>query len=135
MRAMAMSLALLGAIGLPAAAPAASTQVGRRLAQSTPEQRAAVQTEFMATRLRLTADQRTRVEAINLSYAKKMQPILSGSEGPLRKRQEAERLQEKKDVELGQVLTGAQYRDYLAAKDELRARLKAALTAQKTPAP
>ncbi|HZO09312.1 MAG TPA: hypothetical protein VFC77_08035 [Myxococcota bacterium] len=105
-------------------AGAAAAQDLSKLAGSTPAQRAAVQTEFMKTRLALGAEQVPKVEAINLKYAQQMQPILQGSEGPLMKLGAARRVDQAKDAELQGVLTPDQFQKYLAAKEEMRQHLE-----------
>jgi hypothetical protein len=71
--------------------------------------RADVQTEFMVKRHNLPADQCTKVAAINLAYAQKARPILTGSEGTLRKMHALKDLESKKDAELNAVLTPQQF--------------------------
>jgi Spy/CpxP family protein refolding chaperone len=99
------------------------------LAKASPEQRANVQTEFMAKRLSLSTDQRTKVAAINLAYAQKAQPILTGSEGTLRKMHALRDLESKKDAELKAVLTPQQFQTLQSSRDDLRKHLMQALSA------
>ncbi len=113
-------------------AGAAGAQNLDTLAKASPEQRANVQTEFMAKRLSLSADQRTKVAAINLAYAQKAQPILTGSEGTLRKMHALRDLESKKDAELKAVLTPEQFQTLQSSREELRKYLMQALSA---PAP
>jgi len=105
-------------------AAAASAQDLQKLAGTTPAQRAAVQTEFMRTRLGLSETQQQKIAALNLKYAEQMQPILQGSDGPLMKMAAARRVDEAKDAELRGVLQPEQYQKYLAAKEELRQHLE-----------
>jgi len=123
MRRLHRLLAPCLATGLLLAA-AASAQEFQKLAGTTPAQRAAVQTEFMRTRLGLNETQQPKIAALNLKYAEQMQPILQGSDGPLMKMAAARRVDEAKDEELRGVLTPGQFQKYLAAKDELRQHLE-----------
>jgi hypothetical protein len=99
---------------------AATASAQERLANSTPEQRAKLQTEFMTRKLALKSDQIPKVEAINLKYAQKMEPVIKGNEGPLMKVRSAKAIDEEKGAELQKVLTPEQYKQYLAAKEEMR---------------
>jgi Spy/CpxP family protein refolding chaperone len=90
------------------------------LASSTPEQRAKLQTELMVEKLGLAPDQIPKVEAINLMYAKKMEPVLKGNEGPLVKLRAAKGIDQEKAADLEKVLSKQQYQQYLAAKEEMR---------------
>ena len=110
-------------VGLLMAAPALA-QDAAQLAKVPPSVRAGVQTTFMTEKLHLTPEQRTKVEAINLKFANQMQPVLEGSSGPFARMREAKKLDTAKDGELHGVLSADQYKDYLAAKDELRERVK-----------
>jgi hypothetical protein len=83
----------------------------------------------MAKRLNLSADQRAKVAAINLAYAQKAQPILTGSEGSLRKMYALKDLESKKDTELNAVLTPQQFQTLQSSRDELRKHLLQALSA------
>jgi len=102
----------------------ASAQGLDKLAGTTPEQRAGVQTMFMKSKLDLSAEQLPKVEAINLKYAQQMQPILESSERPLAKMGETRRIQQAKDAELKQLFSQEQYANYLAAKDEMRQQVE-----------
>jgi hypothetical protein len=95
-----------------------------RLASSTPEQRAKLQTEFMTKRLGLGATQIPKIEAINLKYAKKMEPILKGGEGPLVKLRASKAIEEDKGSELEKVLSKEQYQQYLASREEMRQKIE-----------
>jgi hypothetical protein len=98
----------------------ASTLSVAGMMDSTPAQRASVQTEFMTERLKLTPDLATKVQALNLKYADKMEPVLKGSDNMLAKRQKANALMEAKDKELSVLLTKEQFELYEDAKDDLK---------------
>ena len=95
-----------------------------RLANSTPDMRAKIQTEFMTKKLGLKADQIPKVQEINLKYAQKMEPVLKGNEGPLVKLRAAKAIDQDKDAELERVLSKEQYQQYLASKEEMREKVE-----------
>jgi hypothetical protein len=105
------------------------------LAGSTPEQRAGIQNRFMEAKLGLTADQTPKIEALNLEFAKKMQPILDGDEGAIAKMRAVKELNEQKDAALQAVLTPDQFQSYVAAKDELRDKLEAEIAQKRGATP
>jgi hypothetical protein len=108
------------------AASGASAQL-EELASSTPQERASIQTAFMKRKLALTPEQLPKIEALNLEYAQKMQPVITGSEGPLMKMRAAKGIEGEKDAALQNVLTPDQNQKWLAAKDELRQEMRAAI--------
>lgn len=94
------------------------------LKKSTPEERAKLQTAFLRERLSLTEEQLPKVSAINLKSAEKMQPVITGDQGPFKKRREMKEIGDEKDAEMKGVLTADQYTKYLAAKEEMQEKLK-----------
>ena len=114
---------LLVAAGLLLAAPA-WCQGPAQIAKVPPQVRAEIQTKFMAEKMQLTAEERTKVEAINQKYADQMQPVLEGQMGLLALMGEVRKLGEAKDGELKAVLTPAQFQTYEASKDEMKERIK-----------
>ena len=98
-----------------------------KLRNSTPEQRATIQTEYMTTNLALTAEQVPKVKAINLASAQKAEPILKGSEGPLIRMRQLKVLDEAKDAQLRTVFSAEQYGKYLGLKEKLREHLESKL--------
>jgi hypothetical protein len=103
------------------AAPAWS-QSPAELAKIPPSVRAGIQTDFMTQKLQLSAEQRTKVEAINLKVANQMQPLLEGSAWTLMR--EAKSVDEAKDNDLRAVLTPQQFDTYVGSKDEIKDLLK-----------
>lgn len=95
--------------------------------QSSPEQRAAIQTQFMKERLNLPAEVLAKVEAINLKYARQMDPVLKGSDGKLAKMQKARGIMGAKDDELKAILSPDQFEAYDDAKDDIKAALESRL--------
>ena len=134
-------MTLLGALSLCLLlSVAASAQQMAELKKSTPEQRAQLLTDMMRARLKLTDGQVSQVHDINLKYAKKMQPVLEGSERPFREVWELKEFNRDKEAELKKILTPEQFQQYLAAKDEIRQKMeqhiwerKAKARAQGTP--
>jgi hypothetical protein len=95
--------------------------------QSSPEQRAAIQTQFMKERLNLPAGVLAKVQAINLKYARQMDPVLKGSDGKLAKMQKARGIMGAKDDELKAILSPDQFEAYDDAKDDIKAALESRL--------
>ncbi len=118
----ARGVVVAAVVGLCLAA-AAGAQELQMLEKTTPQQRADIQTAFMAKKLGLSPEVRTKVAAINLKYAQQAQPILTGSEGPLRKMHDMKDVESQKENELKGVLTPQQFQQLLASKEELRAHL------------
>lgn len=95
-----------------------------KLAQTTPEQRAKVQTALMKEKLALTEQQLPEVAKINLDTATRMQPILEGSDRPLMKMRQAKDIETQRDASLQRVLQPAQYQQWLAQKESMRQKLE-----------
>ncbi|MCR8556280.1 hypothetical protein KXD93_01420 [Mucilaginibacter sp. BJC16-A38] len=93
------------------------------LKNATPDQRAAFQTNMMKTKLKLDSPQVTKVQAINLKYAQKMEPILKGSDGRMSKARQAMALQKQKDGELQSVFTKDQFQQYQEFEQEMKSKL------------
>ena len=93
------------------------------LKNTTPEERATVQTAMMRTKLGLKEADVPKVAAINQKYAEKMNPIIKGTEGPLMKMREAKAIEQEKEAELKKVLSPDQFQKFLAMKEEMREQL------------
>ncbi|BAV04248.1 hypothetical protein SAMN05421788_10423 [Filimonas lacunae] len=87
---------------------------------TTPEQRAQVQTNLMKSKLQLTDDQTTKVAAINLKYAKQMEPVIKGDGGKMAKFKQAKKINESKEAELKTVFTEEQFASYEKGKEEMK---------------
>lgn len=94
------------------------------LKNSTPEERAQFQTEWMKTELALDSVQVEKVHAINLKYANKLEGIKNSSGDRRQKFQKFQKLSAEKDSELKKVVTDQQYKIYLKKKDEIRSKMK-----------
>ena len=108
---------------LLAVPPVARAQMDK-LASTTPQERAKMQTEFMKNRLDLTPEQLQRVGALNLKYAQRMDPVIKGSEGPLMKMRQMREINEAKVGEPKGILSPPQFEKYLASKEEMREKLE-----------
>jgi hypothetical protein len=94
------------------------------LKNKTPEQRAAFQTSMMKSKLNLDSDQTAKVQAINLKYAQKFEPIIKSDDSRFSRLRQARALQKAKDAELKTVFTASQYKQYQDFEAEIRAKLK-----------
>jgi hypothetical protein len=117
------SALLLWAIGWMT--PLASADGG--IKASTPEQRAILQTRFMKQHLRLSDADSAKVQAINLNYARQMEPVLKSDGSGIAKTVQARRIMADKDAELRSVLSQEQFAAYDEAKDNLKAWLESQL--------
>ena len=91
-----------------------------KLKNTTPEQRAKIITALMKDKLGLDADQESKIAALNLKYAQKTQPVLTGSDGPFKQMRAIRAINGEKEKELKSVLSPAQFDKYVASKDEIR---------------
>jgi len=96
------------------------------LKESTPEQRAALQTGMMKNKLKLDSTQAAKVQVINLNYAQKLDPVLKSDGRKLKMLRDVMAIQKDKDAELKTALTADQYKQYEAMKDEMKDKLKEA---------
>jgi len=111
------------AVLLLASALTASAQLDK-FKNTTPEERAQMQTVFMQSKLDLTTEQMPKVADINLRYAQKMDPIIKGSSGSFAKMRQMKEVNGEKEAELKQVLSADQFQKYLTSKEEMRAKLE-----------
>src|SRR5262245_45433467 len=107
---------------LIASAITASAQADK-LKNTTPQERAKAQTLFMKSKLGLSEAQLPKVEAVNLKYAEKLDPVIKGSAGPLVKMEAVRQANEEKEAELKGILSPDQFQKYLAAKEEMREKV------------
>jgi len=102
----------------------------KMIKESTPEQRAMLQTGMMKNKLKLDSAQVIQVQAINLKYAEKLDPVLKGDERKLKQLRDMMAIQKAKDADLKKVLTPDQNKQYEAMKDEMKEKLKEAKEAK-----
>jgi hypothetical protein len=101
-----------------------------KLKNTTPEQRAAVQTTLMTEKLGLTPEQKAKVADLNLVYAKKMQPIIESGR-PLMAMREARQIGEEKEAALKKILSPEQFQKFLAGKEEMREKFEERIMSSK----
>lgn len=104
--------------------PASAQDKADMIKNSTPEQRAKMQTSIMKAKLQLDTVQVVKVQAINLTAAQKMEPLLKGDGGKLAKFRQMKEIDSAKDKDLKNVLTPEQYKLYEAAKEEMKEKMK-----------
>jgi hypothetical protein len=104
--------------------PIYAQNIGKDFKDKTPEERAKFQTDMMKNKLSLKVDQVAKVQAINLSYAEKFDPIIKSNDNKLTRFMRAMDLQKAKDAELKKVFTAEQYKQYEAIESELKAKMK-----------
>jgi hypothetical protein len=93
------------------------------LKDTSPRERAEVQTLMMKKKLHLTDAELPKVEAINHKFAEQADPVLKGSEGIFKRLREYRRIDDAKDAELKKVLTAEQFSQYLANKEAMRDKM------------
>ncbi len=92
-------------------------------AQRTPEERAKMRTERLTKELELTPEQATKVQAINVKYADKVDEARKEREADRAEvRKEAKTMHDAHDAEMKAVLTADQYAKWTARKEEMKAR-------------
>ena len=106
-------------VSLVIAAPVLAVDMNA-LKDTTPEERAEAQTLMMKENLGLSGDKLEKVRAINLKYAKVMDPEIQSDDGPMKKGNVASNRQAQKDGELKAVLSPEEYEKYLASKLKMR---------------
>lgn len=100
---------------------------GEKLKAMTPQERADFQTGMMLDKLKLGNQQLAKVKVVNLKYALKFQPVLMSDKGRFSKYRAFKALQEQKDVELKDIFTTSQFKQYKDFEDEMRKKMKAAM--------
>jgi hypothetical protein len=95
-----------------------------RLAEIPARERAQLQTQRMKESLRLDSAQLIKVDSINLSYAHKMDPVLTGSGNRLSKYRAFQEINAAREKELQQVLSPGQFRQYKQQQQEMKQQLR-----------
>jgi Spy/CpxP family protein refolding chaperone len=94
--------------------------------RQTPEESAKTYTERMEKLLTLTADQKTKIQAINLDLAKQMNAQFQNNQGDREAMRSAmQAIEKKRDEQYKPVLTADQFKKYLADKEERRKEMEA----------
>jgi hypothetical protein len=117
-------LTLLAALVLLCTAPPARADLMENLAKTSPQERADIQTAFMKRKLGLSPEEAAKVEATNLEFAQKAEPVIKGSDGPFMKMREMKSIQSQKDTALQGILTPAQFATYQASQDEMKQKFE-----------
>jgi excinuclease UvrABC ATPase subunit len=112
------------AISNPVKAQDRKQQMAEMIKNSTPEDRAKMQTQMMKTKLNLDSLTGLKVYDINLKAAQKMEPVLKGDSGKLAMFRQMKSIDADKDKEFKAVLSPAQYKAYEAAKEEMKEKMK-----------
>ena len=105
---------------LASQAPAADLDA---LKDTTPAERAKAQTAMMKTKLGLSDAEVAKIGPINMKYAERMEPIIKGSEGPLKRMEAVHAVEQAKETELKGVLTADQFAKFEANKQEMMEKL------------
>lgn len=90
------------------------------LKNTTPVERASLQTELMKSMLALTPEQTQPVADLNLKYANRMEPIIKGPSSSLTKMFEMRKINNEKETELKRILSSQQWEKFDASRDEMR---------------
>jgi len=99
-------------------------QHGSAMQDKTPQERAKFQTAIMKSKLGLDSVQLEQVEAINLKYALKNEPVIKSDDSKFSKFKQLKSSQKEKEAELKKILTADQFKQYQAFQDEMKAQLK-----------
>lgn len=94
------------------------------LKNSTPKERADMQTQWMQTNLSLDTKVGAQVAKLNLKYANELQTVIDSNSPPIKKLMSFRQSSAAKDTELKALLTPAQYATYEQKKSEMEAMIK-----------
>ena len=87
---------------------------------TTPAERADIQTNLMVATLSLSDEQAVQIRAVNLKYAKKVREIYNSQGSKFKKFRKMRKLGNDKDKELKTILSNEQYEKYKKIKKEIR---------------
>ena len=94
--------------------------------RQTPEESAKTYTERMEKLLTLSADQKTKIQAINLDLAKQMNAQWQNNQGNREAmRSSIQAIEKKRDEQYKTVLKADQFKKYLADKEERQKEMEA----------
>jgi hypothetical protein len=94
-----------------------------QLKDTTPEQRAQMQTKWMENNLSLDAKTSASVAAINLKYAKETESLMAANEPKFKKLMAFKENSNAKDAELKAIFTPEQYSLYEQKKSEMESTI------------
>ena len=89
-----------------------------------PEQRTALQTDFLAKALSLTPEQSYHIDQINKKYARRVDSILYSDDWRSAKARKFKAAMKSKESEIKRVLTKDQYKKYEQIREEIRQDLR-----------
>jgi hypothetical protein len=124
-------IAIAGFTINPAKAQQRQQQMAEMVKNSTPEQRANMQTTMMTTKLGLDSATKMKVYDANLKAAKNMDPIIKGEGRRMSKMREMKSIEEQKDKDLKSALTPEQYKQYETMKEEMKEKMKEKMAERK----
>ena len=91
---------------------------------TTPEQRAQFQTEYMRENLALTPEQESKIQDVNLKYAKKIQGAYNQQGRKVQKMKKLKAISDEKDKELKSILNPDQYATYQKNKEAMKEKIR-----------
>lgn len=103
----------------------AQGKLEKLMEQTTPKERAEMQTKNMTEMLSLTEDQKEKVGTVNLRYAERMQSVHNSGQGRLQRLRQMKSISEEKDLELKKIFTPVQYEKYSRHKEEMKDNMRA----------
>jgi hypothetical protein len=92
--------------------------------ETTPEERAELQTEYMKKSLMLSSDQEPKIHDLNLKYARKMQDAYNTNDRKLQKLKKMKAVGSQKDQEIKSMLNPEQYATYEKNKEEMKEKMR-----------
>ena len=94
------------------------------MTETTPEERAQFQTDYMKENLSLTGDQEKKVHDVNVKYAEKMQEAYEAPTNEQQKVKSMKRINGEKEAELKLILSADQYATYEKNKEAMKKKIK-----------
>ncbi len=94
------------------------------MTETTPEERAQLQTDYMKEILSLSGDQEAKVHGVNLKYAEKIQEAYEAPTKKQQKLQAMKRINAEKEAELKLNLSADQYATYEKNKEAMKEKIK-----------
>ena len=95
------------------------------MTETSPEERAQMQTDYMKETLSLREDQGAKVHGVNIKYAEKMQEAYEAPTKKQQKLQTMKRINAEKEAELKLILSVDQYATYEKNKEAMKEKIKA----------
>ena len=95
------------------------------MTETSPEERAQLQTDYMKETLSLKEDQEAKVHGVNLKYAEKIQEAYEAPTKKQQKLQTMKRINAEKEAELKLMLSVDQYSTYEKNKEAMKEKIKA----------